>query len=189
MKRAAYRTEVDGIAAEDLVFVDETGASIRFTRTYGRAPRGQRVVGQVPRNHGKSTSVVAALTPTGLLAPFRRLGAFNGASFAAYLHEALCPQLRPGQVVVLDNASIHKGAAVRAAIEAVGCRLLFLPPYSPDCSPIELAFSKLKAALKTAAARTQEALDAAIDQAVLTITAQDARGYFTHDGYSLAQSH
>lgn len=170
------------------MFVDETGATIRLTRLYARAPRNQRAVGQVPRNHGVSTTLVAALTPEGLVAPLRQLGALTGPTFADYLREVLCPQLRPGQVVALDNLSVHKTAAVRTLIEGVGCTLVYLPPYSPDCSPIELAFAKVKAALRGVGARTQEALDPAIDAAVATITGQDARGFFSHCGYSLAQS-
>jgi len=192
VKRAGWREEVAGVAAEDLVFVDESGANVRMTRAYARAPRHQRAVGRVPRNHGKATSLVAALTPCGLAAPLRRLSAFDAGSFAAYVEQTLGPALRPGQVVVLDNLSIHKDARVRAAVEATGCRLVFLPPYSPDCSPIEFAFAKVKAALRKAGARAQGALDAAApqgvcDRAVATITAQDARGFFRHCGYPLAQ--
>jgi transposase len=187
VKRAAWRDEVAGLAAADLVFVDEAGVSVRMTRADARAPRPERAVGRVPRNHGKATSLVAALTPEGVQAPLRRLGAFNADSFAGYVEQALCPALRPGQVVVLDNLSVHKDRRVRQAIEAAGCRLAFLPPYSPDCSPIEPAFAKIKSTLRRVGARVQDALDAAIDQAVATITPQDARGFFRHCGYPLAQ--
>ena len=148
MKRAAWWQTVAGVAAEALVFVDETSANIRLTRGYARAPRGTRAIGRVPRNHGRPTTLVAALTPTGVHASCTRLGAFDGPGFAAYVRDVLCPTLRPGQVVVLDNLSVHKAAAAREAIEAAQCSLLFLPPYSPDFSPIELAFAKLKAALR-----------------------------------------
>jgi transposase len=166
--------------------VDETGANIRLTRLYARAPRGERVVGQVPRNHGTATTLVAALTPAGLVAPQRQLKGMTTERFIAYVREVLCPRLRPGQVVVLDNLSAHKRTTIRDLIEAAGCTLLYLPPYSPDFTPIEPAYAKVKAALRAAGARTQEALDQAIDAAVATITAQDARGFFTHCGYSLA---
>jgi len=175
------------VAAEDLVFADEFGADIRLTRAYARAPRGERAVGEVPRNHGKRTSVLSALSLGGLCAARRRLGAFNGEAVAAWARDVLCPLLRPGQVVVMDNASIHKGAAVREAIEAAGCRLLFLPSYSPDFNPIELAISKLKAALRRIGARTQDALDAALDGVLTTVTGEDAASFFNHRGYSLAQ--
>ncbi|HEV7216186.1 MAG TPA: IS630 family transposase [Chloroflexota bacterium] len=192
MKRAAWRTAMAGVRRADLVFLDASGASIRLTRAYARAPKRERAVGRVPRNHGKATSLVAALTPQGLRAPARRLGARNADSFAAYVAGTLAPALRPGQVVVLDNLSVHKDPRVRAAVEAAGCRLVFLPPYSPDFSPIELAYAKVKAALRKAGARAQDALDAAApqgvcDQALATITPQDAAAFFRHCGYSLAQ--
>jgi transposase len=117
------------------------------------------------------------------------LGALKAVSFTAYVRDVLCPRLRPGQVVVMDNASIHTGAAVREAIEAARCTLRFLPPYSPDFAPIELAFAKLKAALRAAGARTHAALHAAIATALRQITAADARGFFRHCGYSLTQRH
>jgi transposase len=187
VKRAAWWEAVAAIAAEQLVFLDETGASIRLTRTHARAPRGQRAVGRVPRNQGTPTTLVAALTVRGLVAPQRHVGAMNSERFAAWLRDELVPLLQPGQVVALDNLSAHHAATVRPLVEAAGCTLLYLPPYSPDFSPIEPAFSKVKAVLKKAAARTQPALDAAIDLAVGTITARDAFGFFTHCGYSLAQ--
>lgn len=187
LKRAAWWEAVAAVAPDRLVFLDETGATIRLTRAYARAPRGERAIGQVPRNHGLSTTLVAALTPTGLVAPRRYAGAMTSERFAIWLREDLVPVLQPGQVVAMDNLSAHHAAAIRPLVEAAGCTLLYLPPYSPDFSPIELAFSKLKAALKKAAARTQATLDAAIDAAVETITAQDASGYFTHCGYLLAQ--
>jgi transposase len=144
-------------APADLVFVDESGANVKMGRADARAPRGERAVGRVPRNHGTPTSVVAALTPDGLRATATRRGAFTTASFAADVRDVLCPTLRPGQVVVLDNLSAHTSAAVRDAIAAAGCTVLFLPPDSPDVAPIELAWAQVKAALRAAAARTQEA--------------------------------
>jgi transposase len=189
VKRAAWWDAVAVHAPDDLVFVDESGANVKMARAYARAPRGERAVGRVPRNHGRPTSMVAALSPGGLHATATRLGAFDAAGFAAYARDVLCPALRPGQVVVLDNLSAHKSAAVRDAIEAVGCTVLFLPPYSPDFAPIELAWAHVKAALRAAAARTQEALDAAIAAALPRVTPDHARAYFRHCGYSLAQLH
>jgi len=189
VKRAAWWEAVAAHAPEDLVFVDESGANVKMARAYARAPRGARAVGRVPRNHGTPTSLVAALTPDGLTATATRLGAFDAATFAAYVRDVLSPSLRPGQVVVLDNLSAHKSAAVRDAIEARGCAVLFLPPYSPDFTPIELAWAQVKAALRTAAARTQTALDAAIDAAWHQVTTDHARAFFRHCGYSLAQCH
>jgi transposase len=132
---------------------------------------------------------VAALTPRALRAPLTQLGALTAGPFTAYVREVLCPRRRPGQVVVLDNASIHKGAAGRAAIEAARCSLRFLPPSSPDFAPIGLAFATRKAALRAAGARSHEALHAAIAAALRRITPADARGYFQPCGYSFAQRH
>ena len=192
-KRAAWWATIAGVPAAKLVFLDETSANIRRTRTrtrtHARAPRGVRAVGRVPRNHGRPTTLVAALTPRGLRAPLTPLGALNAASFAAYVREVLCPRLRPGQVVVMDNLSVHKAAPVRQAIEAARCTLLFLTPDSPDFAPIALAFAKLKAALRAVGARTHEALHAAIATALRQITAADARGFFHHCGYRLTQRH
>lgn len=186
MKRACWWAEVAAYAPEKLVFVDETSTSIRLTRAYARAKRGQRAVGRVPRNHGRATSLVAALGPGGMRVAHTQLGALDSQSFAAFVRHTLGPQLTAGEVVVLDNLSVHKVAAVREAIQEVGCTLLFLPPYSPDFAPIEAAFAKIKAALRKAGARTQETLESAITSAVASVTAQDARGFFTHCGYSLA---
>jgi transposase len=125
------------------------------------------------------------LAPTGIAAALVVEGAADGPSFTAYVREVLVPALRPGQVVVLDNLSVHKSAAARALVEAAGCRLLFLPAYSPDFNPIELAFAKLKQALRRAAARTDDALVEAIGVALATVTAADARAFFAHCGFPL----
>jgi transposase len=184
--RATWRAEVAPLAAEQFVFLDETSTTIALTRRYARAPRGERAHGSVPRNHGTPTTVLAALGPTGLGAVMTLEGAANTAAFTVYCRELLCPTLQPGQIVILDNVSFHRAQTVRDLIEAAGCRLLFLPPYSPDFNPIEHAFSKLKARLRAIGARTQAALDAAITQALDDITAADALGWFQHCGYSHA---
>jgi transposase len=139
----------------------------------------------VPRNHGKNTTLVTALTPTGLREPWLIEGAMTAEAFEWYIRDELAPRLQPGQVVVLDNLSAHKAAGIRQAIEARGCELLFLPPYSPDLTPIEQAFSKLKAILRGLGARTREALEEAIRLAVDAITPADATAWFAHAGYSL----
>jgi transposase len=160
-----------------------------LTRLYGWAPHDQRATGAVPRNHGKNTTLVAALTPDGLQEPWLIEGAMDTTTFAWYITEQLAPTLRPGQIVVLDNLSVHKAAHIRQAIEARRCQLLFLPPYSPDCTPLEQAFSKLKATLRRLGARTTEALWEAMGVAVAAITRDDARAWFAHTGYALpAQS-
>jgi transposase len=139
----------------------------------------------VPRNHGKNTTLVAALTPDGLQAPWTIEGAMDTAAFERYVQEVLGPTLRAGQIVVLDNLSVHKAASIREAIAARGCALLFLPPYSPDSTPIEQAFSKVKGLLRRLGARVRDALLEAIRLAVDAITREDAVAWFTHAGYAL----
>ncbi len=174
---------MEGIDPRDLVFVDETGTTIAMARRFARAPSGRRAVGKIPRNYGTQTTLVTALTLKGLGEAMTIPGAMDTLAFETYVEELLCPSLRPGQVVVIDNLSVHKSGRTRELIEAVSCRLLFLPPYSPDFSPIELAYSKIKEFLRATAARTQEALDEAITEAMDIITASDALGYFKHCGY------
>ncbi len=168
-----------------LVFVDESGTHTALTRLCARAPRGRRVQGQVPRNRGKNTTYVAALTWDGMHAPWTVEGAMDTAAFLVSVQEVLAPTLQPGQIVVLDNLSVHKAAGIRALLEACRCELWFLPAYSPDLTPIEEAFSKLKAGLRRLGARTREALLEAIGHVVPTITTHDAHGWFLHAGCAL----
>jgi transposase len=171
-----------------LVFVDETGSHIALTPLYAYAPRGERAIGKVPRNYGAIMTLIASLSLDGLGPAFLLDGAADSTAFAIYVEQILAPSLRPGQIVVLDNLSIHLGPRVKQAIEARGCRLLFLPAYSPDLSPIEEAFSKLKSMLRRARARSREALQEAIATALDLITATDALGWFTHCGYPPSDS-
>ena len=186
--RAAYREQIKQLDAKQIVVVDECGSNIALTPLYARAPKGKRAYGSVPRNRGKNMTLIAALSRHRMTASMILDGAANGVAFELYVEQILAPSLTAGQIVVMDNLSIHKGAKVRSAIEARGCQLLFLPSYSPDLSPIEEAFSKLKAALRRASARTREALEEAICQALELITAQDACGWFAHCGYLPAES-
>jgi transposase len=167
-----------------LVFVDECGSNIALTPLYGRAPKGQRATESVPRNRGKNTTLIASLSLEGIGASMIIEGAANAVAFEAYVEHILGPSLVKGQIVVMDNLRVHKSARVRQLIEEQGCHLLFLPAYSPDFSPIEEAFSKVKAFLRRMKARTREALQEAIAQALLTVTSQDAHGWFGHCGYS-----
>ena len=183
--RAAWRTAVAQLDPEQLVFVDERGTNISLTRLYGWAPHDRRATGSVPRNRGKNTTLVAALAPDGLHQPWLIEGAMNTDSFACYVQEQLAPTLKPGQIVVVDNLQVHKAASIRQAIEARHCTLLFLPPYSPDLTPIEQAFSKIKAILRGLGARTKEALWEAMRVAVEAITPADALAWFAHAGYAL----
>ena len=166
-----------------MVFVDECGSHIALTPTYARAPKGERAKGSVPRNRGKNTTLIASLSLEGMGAALILEGSTNGAAFEISVEQLLAPSLQVGQIVVMDNLRAHQGERVRQAIEAKGCQVLFLPGYSPDLTPIEETFSKLKNSLRRAGARTREALEEAICQALLTVTAQDARGWFSHCGY------
>ena len=163
--------------------MDESGANVAMTPRRARAPRGQRAYGAVPRNWGDNLTLVAALGVGGLGPAMTLPGALDRPAFVAYVREFLAPTLVPGQIVVLDNLAVHKGPAIRRLIEARGCRLLFLPPYSPDLAPIEHAFGKVKEALRRAGARTRVALEAALAAALDTITARDAAAWFRHCGY------
>ena len=184
-KRADWREALDGYDPEALVFVDESGTNLAMTPRYGRAPRGERVVGTAPRNHGTNTTLVAALSLDGITAAMTVEGAMDRLAFDAFVAQVLVPSLQPGQVVVWDNLSVHKSVEAQRLIADRGCQLLWLPPYSPDYSPIEPAFSKLKTALRRTGARTREALDDAITAALATITGTDAIGWFAHCGYPI----
>jgi transposase len=174
--------------ARRLRFIDESGANVTLARRYGWAPRNERCQGAVPRNYGHNLTLVASLSLDGIEAPMVLEGALDGLAFEQYVERLLVPTLRPGEVVILDNLSVHQRASIRTAIRAAGCRVLFLPSYSPDFSPIEQAFAKIKAYLRRVRARTQEALEAAIAEAIDLITAADAAGFFRHCGYrELAQ--
>jgi transposase len=170
-------------AATRLVFVDESGAQTNMTPRTSRAPRGQRAYGAAPRNHGKNTTLIAALTHTGISATMTLEGAADADAFVAYLTHVLVPTLVPGQIVVMDNLSVHKDKRVAPLIAGAKCRLVYLPAYSPDFTPIEQAFGKIKAFLRQAEARTREALEAAITAALATVTPTDAIGWFTACGY------
>jgi transposase len=187
-ERAAWRTQAADLSSDDLVFVDETGSHIAMTPLYAYAPKGQRAIGKVPRNYGASMTLIASMSLSGMGEAFILDGAADGTAFEIYIEQLLAPSLRPGQIVILDNLSIHLGVRVKQAIEARGCRLLFLPAYSPDLSPIEEAFSKLKTMLRRLGARSREALQEAIATALDLITATDALGWFTHCGYRPSSS-
>jgi transposase len=156
-----------------------------MTRLYGRAPRGERVVGTVPQNYGANVTMLAALGSHGVEAVMTSEGATDAAVLHVYVEQVLRPTLRPGAIVIRDNLRAHKAAGIREAMERTGARLPYLPPYSPDRSPIERCWSKLKTALRTAKARTREALEQALTQALATITVSDARSWFHHGGYAL----
>lgn len=169
-----------------MLFLDETSTQTVMTRRTGRAPRGQRVIGRVPRNHGPNVTCLMAISVTGVQAPCVFEGALDGALFVQWVGDWLAPTLPPDTIVILDNLSVHRHPEVRAAIEAVGCHLRFLPPYSPDFNPIELIFAKLKTHLRGAEARAFEPLVEEIGRGLATITPGDLRACYRHCGYRLA---
>lgn len=166
-----------------LVVIDEWGTHIGLTSLYARAPKGNRAYSKVPRNRGKNLTLIAALTWTGVGESMLIEGSANTAAFEQYIERVLAPALSEGQMALMDNLAAHKSARVEDLIQAKGCQTLFLPSYSPDFSPIEEIFSKLKTVLHRAGARTRDALQEAIVQALRTVTAQDAQGWFRHSGY------
>ena len=183
--RHQYRQRLAGIAPERLKFLDESGINRAMTRRYGRAARGQRAVGSAPENRGSNTTMVGILGLTGVSAVATLDGAINGARFQNYVAETLGPTLAAGDVVVMDNLPAHKVAGIIEAIQRRGAQLIYLPPYSPDMSPIEQCWSKVKTYLRKAQARNQEDLEAALAQALATVTGADAHGWFRHCGYAL----
>jgi transposase len=168
-------------------FGDESGANLRLTPRVGRAPRGQRVVGVAPRNHGPNVTLFAAMSSTGITAAMTMTGAADRERWPRFVRQILLPSLRLGQIVLRDNLGVHKNAAVRHLIEAAGRQVRVLPPYSPDFHPIEQAFSKRKTALRHAGPRSRPALEDAIAAGLATITPRDARAWFRHRGYDLPE--
>jgi transposase len=182
--RAAWRALVSGrLRAGRLVFVDECSTNTSLSPIYGWSRRGSRVYFEVPRNWGANVTLVSSMSLEGMGASLAVEGSTTREVFEAYLEQVLAPTLKPGQIVVMDNLSSHKGPRVRALIERRGCELMYLPPYSPDLNPIEEAFAKLKALMRKAGARTREALLEAMGRALDALTASDARGFFEHRGY------
>ncbi len=174
-----------GIDPRRLIFIDETWAKTNMTRLRGRALRGERLVAKVPHGHWSTTTLIGALDIRGVRCSTLVDGPVNGEVFQAFVDQVLCPHLKTGDIVVMDNLSSHKGEGIRAAIEKTGATLIDLPPYSPDYSPIEPAFSKIKQLLRGLAARTQDALWTSMQSILETVTASDAAGFFAHCGYSL----
>jgi transposase len=182
--RAGWRVLVAGeIDAQRLVFVDEMGSNASLAPLYAWSRRGKRALAKVPRNRGANVTLLASMSAEGTGPCLAVEGSTTREVFEVYLEHLLAPALRPGQVVVMDNLSAHKGGRVRKLVEERGCELVYLPPYSPDLDPIEEAFAKLKALLRRAGARTREALVEAMGRALDAVTARDARGFFEHRGY------
>jgi transposase len=174
-----------GMDPAKLVFIDETWAKTNMTRLRGRAPRGERLVAKVPHGHWKTTTLIAALGHTGMRCSTTVDGAVNREVFESFVQQVLIKSLSPGDLVIMDNLSSHKGARVRQLIESVGATVLYLPPYSPDLNPIEPAFSKLKQLMRSAGHRTMEPLWKDVQRMLERITARDAAGFYRHCGYPL----
>jgi transposase len=172
-----------------LVFVDESSTNIALTPRYARAPKGERAYGKAPRNWGKNVTLISSVTLEGMGPSMSIEGSSDTESFGLYMKSILAPQLKRGQIVLMDNLSVHKSRWVRELIEEKGCRLWLLPSYSPDFNPIEEAFSKVKGLLRKAKARTLEALFEITAEALRAVSKEDAHGYFEHCGYSRPRDH
>ena len=166
------------------MFIDETGTNTKMVRAYGRCPKGQRLIGKAPFGHWKTTTFTAGLRCDGITATWVLNGAMDGQAFLTYVEKVLRPTLKPGDIVVMDNLPAHKLEGVRTLIEAANATLLYLPPYSPDLDPIEMAFAKLKALLRKAAKRTRNDLWDYIGEALNAFTPQECANYFAHNGYA-----
>ena len=183
--RARWRQKRRHLDPRPLIFVDESGLNLAFTRLYARAPRGVRAVGSVPQNYGQSLTVLAAWDCCGIRAALMVPGATDQEVFLSFVRQVLGPQLRPGAVVVMDNLAAHKGTAVAEALRAMRAQLCYLPPYSPDYNPIEQAWSKIKTLLRGVGARTRRKLYRSLHSTLAQVTAQDAEAWFAHCGYPL----
>jgi transposase len=185
--RAAWRSLIAReIRAERLVFVDECSTNASLSPLYAWSPKGERALCSVPRNWGANVTLLASMSVGGMGPCLAVEGPTTREVFETYLGRVLVPSLRSGQVVVMDNLSSHKGSRVRELIEERGCKVLYLPPYSPDFNPIEEAYAKIKALVRKADARTREALIEAIGGALEAVRAKDAHGFFEHRGYRAA---
>jgi len=184
-KRADYQSEMTAEMVGRLKFLDEAGSNIAMTRLYGRAAPGERVVDSAPQNYGENITMLATLSLAGIAAPMTVAGAVDGVVFRTYVEAVLAPTLSPGDIVIMDNLGAHKVSGVRESIEARGAKVIYLPPYSPDLNPIEKCWSKIKTYLRAAKARTREALEKALKEALQLVSAKDAIGWFASCGYSL----
>jgi transposase len=183
--RQVWREAQSGFAPERLIFIDESGLNTKLARLRGRAPKGERCQASIPHGHWKTTTFVAGLRITGLDAPMLLDGPMNAGGFRTYVEQVLLRSLKPGDIVVMDNLSAHKVEGVRQMIQQAGAQLLYLPPYSPDLNPIEMAFAKLKALLRGAAKRTHDDLWQAVADLLDAFTPKECRNFFKAAGYGL----
>lgn len=185
-KRAGYRRRINGLDVARFIFIDETALNTAMTRRHGRAPSGQRVNESVPRNYGEHLSWVGALSLRGMVASMTVQGAVDTIAFNTYVREILAPCLCPGDIVILDNLNVHKASDLEAEVAQRGARVIWLPPYSPDYSPIEQCWSKIKECLRSLKARTYDQLYEALSAALELVSESDIRGWFNHCGYQVA---
>ena len=178
-----YIEDIESESIEDIIFIDETGSVLNMTLPYGRSLKGERAYDSCPVSQGERISTIGALSIEGLIASMSFEGTLDGSVFLYFLENILVPHLRSGNVVICDNAAAHKVENVQELIESKGARVVYLPPYSPDLSPIELYWSKFKQFLKKAKSRTKESLHQAISNAINAITKEDAKAWFEHCGY------
>ena len=183
--REEWKQNQGNLDPAKLVFIDETGATTKMARQYGRCPKGERLLCKEPFGHWKTTTFTAALRHDSITAPLVLDGPMNGETFRAYVEQFLVPTLKEGDIVIMDNLPSHKVMGVRQAIETAGANLLYLPPYSPDLNPIEQVFSKFKALLRSAAARTIDALWKTIGDALNAFSPEECSAYLRHSGYAI----
>ena len=184
-KRKDFRKKISQIDPRRLKIIDESGVNTSMTRLYGRAPKGERVLGSVPHDHGPNVTIIGSISLEGVEAAMSFEGAVNGDIFRVFVEQVLAPTLREGDVVVMDNLPSHKVKGIEEAIQSRGAILMYLPPYSPDLSPIEECWSKVKAWLRKMEARTADALHEAIEHAFEQVTRSDLAGWFRHCGYAV----
>lgn len=188
-KRSAFRERLRGVDPKRLIFVDESSTNVALTPRYARAPRGERAHGTVPKNWGKNVTLISSISMEGMGPSMSIEGSSDTESFGLYMRQILAPSLKSGQIVLMDNLSVHKSKWVRDLIEEKGCQLWLLPSYSPDMNPIEEAFSKAKNLIRKAKARTLEALFAVTAGALEAVSEEDARGFFEACGYGTSWGH
>lgn len=182
-QRSEFWQLMQGVLAKDLIFIDESGVNLALTRLFARSPKGQRAYGTRPQKRGKNVSLIGALSLSGVVTQMSLIGATDGLTFEAFISQRLVPKLWAGACVVMDNCSIHKGEDIKALIEQVGARLIYLPPYSPDFSPIENCWSKIKSVLRSIGARNYPDLAQAIKDAFAQVSLKDIHNWFTHCCY------
>jgi transposase len=187
-KREEWEQCMPGLDLDKLVFFDEIGVNTKMVRLHGRCAAHRRLVDFAPAGHYSSSTLMSGMRLDGVVAPMLLDGPVNGETFAGYIEQCLAPALEPGDILIIDNLPAHKSARVTAAIEGVGCVLVYLPPYSPDLSPIENMWSKVKASVRAAAARTLDTVVDAVKIALDSVTLSDREGYFSHCGYGESPS-